>query len=133
MLQLSDDICGLLWTHSMSFFMAPELDAVLHVGSYESRAEWDSPLPCPAGHSSVVFSGCKSTLATHVKVLINQHLQVILLRAVLSPFFTQPVFVLGIALTQVWHLAPGLKGMGPPLKLLEVPLDGIPPIGMTTL
>lgn len=66
MLQLSDDICGLLWTHSMSFFMAPELDAVLHVGSYESRAEWDSPLPCPAGHSSVgavqdtvALLGCK--------------------------------------------------------------------------
>ncbi|PKU30563.1 hypothetical protein llap_19132 [Limosa lapponica baueri] len=53
------------------------------------------------------------------------------LRAVLNPFSTQPVFVLGIALTQMQDLALGLVELqevctGPPLKPVQVPLDGIP-------
>ena len=42
---------ALLWTHSnssMSFFVleAPELDAVLQVGSHESRGAESPPLSC---------------------------------------------------------------------------------------
>ncbi|KAK4827142.1 LOW QUALITY PROTEIN: hypothetical protein QYF61_014736 [Mycteria americana] len=52
--------------------------------------------------------GCKHTLPGHGELLINQHPQVLLLRAALNPFSTQPVFVLGIALTHVQDLALGL-------------------------
>jgi len=51
--------------------------------------------------------------------------------AALKPFSAQPVSVLGIALTQVQDLLLGLVelhdvGMGPPLKPVQVLLDGIP-------
>ena len=57
--------------------------------------------------------------------------QILLLRAVLKPFFTQPVPVLGIALTQVQGFALGLAelhevGIGPYLNPVQVPLDSIP-------
>ncbi|KAK4818497.1 hypothetical protein QYF61_014227 [Mycteria americana] len=79
----------------------------------------------------VGFLGCKWTLPGHVELLINQHPQVLLLRAALNPFSAQPVFVLGIAATHVQDLALGLVElhevhMGPPLKPVKVPLDGIP-------
>ena len=52
---------------------------------------------------------------------VNQHLLVLLLRAALSSLSTQPVFVLGVALTHVQDLAFGLVElpkdcMGPPLS-----------------
>ncbi|KAK4810558.1 hypothetical protein QYF61_004521 [Mycteria americana] len=79
----------------------------------------------------VGFLGCKCTLPGHVELLINQHPQVLLLRAGLNPFPAQPVFVLGIAPTHVQALALGLVELhevctGPLLKPVEVPLDGIP-------
>ncbi|KAK4832374.1 hypothetical protein QYF61_022229 [Mycteria americana] len=73
--------------------------------------------------------GCKCTLP--VELLINQHPQVLLLRAALNPFSAQPVFVLGIAPPHVQDLALGLVELhevhtGPPLKPVKVPLNGIP-------
>lgn len=44
----------------------------------------------------------------HVELLIHQHSQVLFHRAALDPFSIQPVLVLGIALTQLQDLAPGL-------------------------
>ncbi|KAK4830748.1 hypothetical protein QYF61_013198 [Mycteria americana] len=75
---------------------------------------------------TVGFLGCRHTLTAHVELLINQHP-----KAALNPFSTQPVFVLGIAPTRVQDLALGLVEfhevcMGPPLKPVKVPLDGIP-------
>jgi len=69
-------------------------------------------------------------LPGHGEFLTNQHPQVLLLRAALNPFSSQPVFVLGIALTHVQDLALGLVQlhrvhMGPLLKPLKVPLDGV--------
>ena len=63
--------------------------------------------------------------------LYNQWPQVLLLRSAFNPFSAQPVFVLGITLTPVQDLALGLVElheacMGPPLKPVKVPLDGIP-------
>ncbi|NXY06305.1 F120B protein, partial [Pteruthius melanotis] len=51
------------------------------------------------------------------------------LRAALNPFSIQPVFVLGIAPTQVWDLVLGPVEIdevctGPPLKPVQIPLDG---------
>ncbi|GAB0196099.1 cAMP-dependent protein kinase inhibitor alpha [Grus japonensis] len=116
----------------------PELDAVLQVGSHQSRVEGQDHLPRPAGHTSfdaaqdtVAFLGCKRTLPAHVELLINQYPQVPLLKAALNPFSAQPVVVLGIALTHVQDLALGLVElhevhMGPLLQPVKVPLDGIP-------
>jgi len=75
--------------------------------------------------------GCKHTLLCHVEFLVNQHLQVLLLRAALNSLSTQPVFVLGIAKTHMQHLALGLLELykvhtAPLLKPLTVLLDGIP-------
>jgi len=44
----------------------------------------------------------------HVQLLIHQHPQVLLLRAVLNPFIPQPVLIPGVALTQMQDLALGL-------------------------
>ena len=77
------------------------------------------------------FLGCKRKLQAHAELLINQHLQVLLLRAVLIPFFTQTAFLLGISLARMQDLALGLVEpqdvhTGPPLRPVQVPLDGIP-------
>ncbi|KAK4831476.1 hypothetical protein QYF61_017724 [Mycteria americana] len=142
-LQPSDHLCGLpldslQQVHVLFMLGAPELDAVLQVESHQSGAEGQNHLCRPAGHASfyaaqdtVGLLGCERTLSAHIELLINQQPQVLLLRAAFSPFFSQPVFVLGIALTHVQDLALGLvelhEGhMGPRLKPVKVPLDGIP-------
>lgn len=49
---------------------------------------------------------CKHTLLARVKILMNQHPQIILLRVAFNSFHTQLAF--GIALTQVQNFALGL-------------------------
>ena len=124
--------------HVLLVLRPPELDAGLQVGSRQSGVEWQNSLLRPAGHASfdedldtVGLRGCERTLLGHVKLLVNHHPQVLLLRAALSPFSTQTVCKLGIALTQVQDHALGLVElhevhMGPPVKPVKVPLDGIP-------
>ncbi|PKU46981.1 rna-directed dna polymerase from mobile element hypothetical protein [Limosa lapponica baueri] len=116
----------------------PKLDAALPVRSHKSRVEEQNHLPRPAGHTSfdaaqdvVGFLGCQSVLSAHVKLPIHEHSQVLLLRAALQPFSAQPVFVLGIAMSQVQDFALGLVELnevytGTLLKPVQVPLDGIP-------
>ncbi|PKU46357.1 rna-directed dna polymerase from mobile element jockey- hypothetical protein [Limosa lapponica baueri] len=142
-LQASDHLRGppldpFQQVHILPVLRTPELDAVLQVGSHESRAEGQNHLPGPAGHTSfnatqgvLGFLGCNCMLPAHVKLLVHQHPQVLLLRAGLNPFSSQPVSVLGIAVTQVQNLALGLAELhevctGLPFKLVWVPLDGIP-------
>ncbi|KAK4827794.1 hypothetical protein QYF61_021747 [Mycteria americana] len=124
--------------HVLLMLGAPELNAVLQVGSHKSRVEGENPPPRPAGHASfdaaqdtVGSLGCKRTLLGHVDLVINQQPQVLLLRSALNPFSTQAVFVFGIAPTHVQDLALGLVELheactGPSLKPVKVPLDGIP-------
>ena len=83
----------------------------------------------------VGFLGCKCPLLDLVESFINGHSQILLLRAALKPFSTQPVLVLGIALTQVQYLAPALVeldkiGMGPPL--IAAQRKGMPSRGTWT-
>ncbi|NXF21416.1 TMTC4 protein, partial [Rhodinocichla rosea] len=59
-----------------------------------------------ASQNMVGFLHCKCTLLGHVQLLITEHPQV-LLRAALMPLSVQPIFVIGIALTQVPDLALG--------------------------
>ncbi|KAK4822675.1 hypothetical protein QYF61_019042 [Mycteria americana] len=144
-LQPSDHLCGppldsLQQVHVLLMLGTPEPNAVLQVGSHESRVEGENHLPRPAGHASfdaaqdtVGLLGCKHTLPGHVELLINQHPWVLLLRAALNPFSAQPVFVLWIAPTHVQDLALGFVELhelhtGPPLKPVKVPLDGIPSV-----
>jgi len=115
---------------------APELDAGLPEGSQQSGAEGQNPLRPPAAHaalgaaqSRVALLGCQHTLPGHAELLINQHPQVLLLRAALNPFCTQPVFVLGLASTDVQEFALGLVELDEvhtPLQPVKVPVDGIP-------
>ena len=107
------------------------LHAELLVGPHESGVEGQNPLPHLAGHASSEAAQDMVGLLGHVELLINQHPQVLLLRAALNPFSAQPVFVLGIALTHVQDLAHGLVEphevrTGPALKPVQVPLDDIP-------
>lgn len=51
----------------------------------------------------IAFLGCKSTLSAHVELLVYQHPQNLLLRV--SSISSQPMFVLGIALTLVQNIA----------------------------
>jgi len=97
------------------------------VGSHQSRAEGQNPLSRPADHDTgdgaqetVVLLGCKHTLQAHVQLLIHQYRQVLLSRAALNPFISQPVLISGVALAWVQDLALGLVEphevhTGPPL------------------
>ena len=64
-----------------------------------SRGAESPPLPCAhaagdAAQGTVGLWSCKCTLPGYVELLVNQHPEVLLLRAALHPFSTQPVFVL---------------------------------------
>ena len=78
--QPSDHFCGppldpLQQVHVLLMLGAPELNAILQVGSHKSRVEGENHLPQPAGHTSfhaaqdtVGFLGCKRTLPGHVEL-----------------------------------------------------------------
>jgi len=94
---------------------APEVNPKLKVGSLEGQAEGEKHLPHPAVHTcfdaamvTVGFLGCMHMMPSHVEVFLNQHLQVLLLRAPLNPFSTQPGFLLRIAPTHPQDLEVGL-------------------------
>ncbi|KAK4821151.1 hypothetical protein QYF61_014246 [Mycteria americana] len=94
---------------------APELDAVLQVGSHQGRAERQNHLPRPAGHAAFDAAqdmagllGCERTLLAHVQLFVHQYPQGLFFRAALDHIIPQPVLKPRIALTQV-------------------PLDDIPP------
>ncbi|KAK4822945.1 hypothetical protein QYF61_023445 [Mycteria americana] len=139
----SDHFCGppldlLQQVHVFPVLRAPELDAVLQVGSHQSRVEGQNHLPRPAGHASfdaaqdtVGLLGCEHTVLAHVQLFTHQYPQVLLSRAALNPLIPQPVLIPGVALTQVQDLALGLVEphevhTGPLLQLVQVPLDDIP-------
>ncbi|KAK4826957.1 hypothetical protein QYF61_012806 [Mycteria americana] len=121
--------------HVLLVLRALELDAVLQVGSHQSRVEGENHLPQPAGHASfdaaqdtVGLLGCKRTLPAHVQLFVHQYPQVLFRRAALNPFITQPVLKPKIAPTQVQDPALGLvepheAHTGPLLQLVQVPLD----------
>jgi len=78
------------------------------MGSHQTGAEGQNPLPRPAGHAAfdaaqdtVGLLGCEGALVGHVELLINQLPQVLLSRAALSPFSAQPIFVPWITPTHV--------------------------------
>jgi len=91
--------------------MACAVDSMKAVGSHQSRAEGQNPLPQPAGHAAldaaqdtVGLLGCERALLAHVQLFIHQHPQVLLGRAALNPFIPQPVLMPGVAPVQ--DLAP---------------------------
>jgi len=85
--------------HVFPVLRAPELDTGLQVGSHQSGAEGQNPLPRPAGHTAfdaaqdtVGCLGCERTLLAHVQLFNHQYPQVLLGRAALNPFISQSVF-----------------------------------------
>jgi len=79
----------------------------------------------------VGFLGCEVTLMAHVQLPICLYPQVFFRRAALNPFISKLVLVLRVASTQVQDLAFGFAEphevlLGPLLKPVQVPLDGIP-------
>ncbi|KAK4831314.1 hypothetical protein QYF61_016803, partial [Mycteria americana] len=116
-LQPSDHLHGpaldsLQQVHILLRFGAPELDAALQGGL--TRAEQRGRIPSLALLATLLWMQPRIRLAFWA---VSAH--------------CQPVFVLGIALTHVQDLALGLVElpevcMGPPLKPVKVPLDGIP-------
>lgn len=81
------------------------MDAVLQVGSHQGGVEGQNHLPQPVGHDACDaaqdafgFLNNKCTLLPHVELLMNQHTQVLLLRASVNSFSTQPAAVFGIFL-----------------------------------
>lgn len=86
-----------------------------------------------AALDTVGFLSCECTLLGHTECLVNQHLQVFLLRAALSLFLpcTQPVFVFGIVSIQMQEFALGFVEFHeihtvPSLQPAKVPLVDIP-------
>lgn len=87
------------------------MDTVFQMGPHKGRAEEDSPLPLPAGHSScdgaqdtICILGYKSTLLAHV----HQDPDIILGRAAPQEFISQTVLISRIVHSQVQHLVLGL-------------------------
>lgn len=111
-----------------------ELDAIIHMGCHENEAGGQSQFYQPDDHSSfdaTQNTGCKCTRPAHVQPFNDQFPQVILIRATLNPFITQPELLPGISLNQVLNFAVGLVephdvAMNLLLKLFMVPLDDIP-------
>lgn len=102
-------------------------NTAVQVGSHESWVEGQNPIPRPPVHSPLEavqdrtgILGCEHIPPAYVQLLVYQHTQFFLLRADHSSFCTQPVFVLGIALTQVQNLSLGL------VELLEDHTDSLP-------
>ena len=151
--QPSDHFCGcplapLHGVHVFPVLRAPELDKAFQVGSHQSGVEGQNHLPQPADHTytesqnhrstsldaaqdTVGLLGCECTLVAHVQLFIPQYPQVLLGRAALSPCILQPILMVVVAPTQMRDLALGLVEphevhTGPLLKLVQVPLDGIP-------
>ncbi|NXM63002.1 F120B protein, partial [Illadopsis cleaveri] len=96
----------------------------------QSRVDRENPLSCAAGHPAL-DAAQGSVCYEHtllVKLLIQQHPKALLSTAV-NPFSIQPVFVVRIAPTPVQDLVLGPVEIdevctGPPLKLVQIPLDG---------
>jgi len=98
-----------------------------------TRAEWQNHLPRPVGHASfdvnkdtVGLLGCERTLSAQVRLFFYQSPRALLGQAALNHSITQPVLLLGVALTQVQDLVLGLVElhkvhMGPLLKSLKNP------------
>ncbi|KAK4828850.1 LOW QUALITY PROTEIN: hypothetical protein QYF61_000907 [Mycteria americana] len=141
-LQPSDHFCGpplglLQQLHVLLVLRAAELDAVLQVGSHQSRVEGQNHLPRPAGHAAfdaaqdtVGLLGCERTLSAHVQLFVHLYPQVLFRRAALDHIIPQPVLKLRIALTQEPALGlvePHEVHRDPLLQLVQVPLDDIPP------
>lgn len=95
-------------TTSFLYWDAPDLNTVLPLESYESRAERDNHLPVPAGPPSsdeaqdtIGFLSYKSTLLNHLQFFIYQDPLFLLSRANLKDLFSHSVYIPGITLTQV--------------------------------
>lgn len=80
--------------------------------SHQHRAEGQEHLPHPLGHTSfeaaqdsVGFLGCEVTLLAHVQLTMHQYPQALIGRAVLHPYISQLAMIVGVARTQVQHLA----------------------------
>lgn len=93
--------------------------STLQVGTHKGREAESPPLAsCPrffyAAQEVTHLLLCKHTLTTHAENVINQHPQILLLRTALRPFFTQSVFVTGLAPTLLQSKLPFGSG-GEPL------------------
>ncbi|CAN0123198.1 unnamed protein product, partial [Bubo scandiacus] len=111
-----------------NMLLAPLLPVLFHL--YENVHNWQY-FHKLVDIGTVGFLDCKCTLAAHVQFFIHQYPQVLLHRAALSPFIPQPILIPGVALTHVQDFALGLVEphevhRGPPLELVQVPLDDIP-------
>jgi len=116
---------------------APELDAGLQGGSYQSGAEGQNHLPRPAGHTAfdaardtVDLLGCENTLLAQVQLFIPQYPEVLLDRAALNCFIRLAVLILRVAPAWAQDLVLGVfepleVHTGPLLELVQVPVDGI--------
>ena len=98
--------------------------------SHQSGVEGQNHLPQHAHQDTNGILGCERTLQAHVQLSIHQYPQV-LLRAAFNLFIPHSLLIMWTAPTEVWELVLGLAKLcevhvGPPLKPVQVPLDGIP-------
>lgn len=101
------------------------------MGSQESREGQNHPagLTSDAAEDKAGILGCKGALPGHAELLVSQHSQG--LQSCPQSILCPTIFVSGIALPQVLDLAFGLVELlkvhtGPPLKPVQVSLEGIP-------
>ena len=132
------DVLQQVYIYLSSLMRTPLLDAVLHVRPHQCIPEGQDHLPRLAGHTyfdaaqdMIGFLGCEGTVLAHVQLPIHQYPQVVFCKAALNPFIPQLALVMEVALTQVQDLAFGFVEpheihLGPLLKPVQVPLDGIP-------
>ncbi|KAK4825703.1 hypothetical protein QYF61_001526 [Mycteria americana] len=118
----------------------PTLNTAFEVRPHQCRAQGHGHCPAPAGHTiadtsqdAVGFLGHLGTLPAHVQAAVDQHPQVLFLRAALQPLFPKPVALHGVAVAQVQDPAlslvePRTIGPSPWIQPVQIPLQSLPPL-----
>ncbi|KAK4806937.1 hypothetical protein QYF61_027304 [Mycteria americana] len=118
----------------------PKLNTVFEVRPHQCRVQGHDHFPSPAGHAisdisqdAIGFLGHLGTLPAHVQAAVDQHAQVLFLRAAFQPLFPKPVALHGVAVAQVQDPAlslvePRTIDLGPSIQPVQVPLQSLPPL-----
>ncbi|KAK4818014.1 hypothetical protein QYF61_004127 [Mycteria americana] len=116
----------------------PKLNTVLEVRPHQCRVQGHDHFPTPAGHTipdisqnAVGFLGHLGSLLAHVQPAVNQHAQVLFLRAAFQALLPKPVALHGVVVIEGQDPAFGLvephtTGLSPSIQPVQIPLQSLP-------
>ncbi|KAK4820022.1 hypothetical protein QYF61_017695 [Mycteria americana] len=116
----------------------PTLNTGFEVRPHQCPVQGHNHFPSPAGHTisdtsqdATGLLGHLGTLLAHIQAAVDQHPQVLFLRAAFQPLFPKPVALRGVAVAQVQDPALGLVKphtiyLIPSIQPVQVPLQSLP-------